>query len=81
MFATIKLEARDLAKHIGEMAQSLDVHTKQYDQNIVAVNGDVFELATLVERHETGNWDIPLDEVSCGHDHMVAEQMIDAYVI
>lgn len=81
MNETIELEARDLPYDFSEMAAGLDVVVLGVMMDRVKVNGNVFELATLVQRYESGDWAVPLDEVECGHDHAEAQIMIDQYVL
>lgn len=81
MFETIKLEARHLARDMPEMTAGLDLTFFTDNPDGANFTGNVFELACLVERHETGNWSIPLDEIEAGHDHVRAAQRIDQYTI
>lgn len=81
MSETIKLEARYVLRDLPAFSAGLRVTVIGLSDTAIEVTGDVFELACLVERHETGNWSIPLDEAECGHDHVRAQQRIDQYTI
>lgn len=78
---TIKLEYSKIYNEVPTMTRGLDVEVLDWADNWAQFYGPVFDLACLVERHETGDWGIQLDETSCGHDHVQAAQYIDQYVI
>ena len=81
MYDTIKLEAKGIREDFPEMAAGLDTSVLTGQDDWVHVFGTAFELATLVERYESGNWLVPLDEAACGHDHLRAQQRYDQYTI
>lgn len=81
MFETIQIEAKDLIADVTEITKDLDLMFQAESNHRLVLTGDVFELACLIERFESGNWDIPLDEIEAGRDHVLAQQKIDQYVI
>lgn len=82
MFETIRLQAQGLYGDIAQMSEDLDISVIAAGANDwLDLNGDVFDLACLVERFESGNWDIQLDEIEAGHDHTLAAQKIDQYTV
>jgi hypothetical protein len=81
MMDTVVLEATDLVSDINEIAGDLDLTFFADGNHKIQFSGNVFDLACLVERFETGDWDIALDEIEVGHDHLAAQQRIDQYTI
>lgn len=81
MLNMVKFEAKGIRSDFNTFAARLDVWLLDSQPDWVKVGGEDFELACLAERFETGNWSIPLDEAEASHDHLVAQQKIDPYVV
>lgn len=75
------LESEDFADNLVEFLYRSEVTTSAVPNRPHALRftGDIFELALLVMRYETGEWDLSLDDIT--DDQLAAAQIIDQYTV
>lgn len=79
---TIELESEDFGweEALQDFIRNTNVTVKRTSRySVIAFTGELYELFTLVERFETGDWTISMDQLT--EDHVIAAQSIDQYIV